>query len=61
VVPQLDNTLANGKALPAGSAWTWTGDLTVPAAGSYWINLGLLGRGRIHQPGRQADRRHRVH
>ena len=45
VVPQLDNTLANGKALPAGSAWTWTGDLTVPAAGSYWINLGLLGAG----------------
>ena len=45
VVPQLDNTLANGKALPAGSAWTWTGDLTVPAAGSYWINPGLFGAG----------------
>ena len=40
VVPQLDNTLSNGQALPAGSAWTWTGDLTVsgrPAAtGSTW-------------------------
>ena len=45
VVPQLDNTRSNGQALPAGPAWTWTGDLTVPAAGSYWINLGLLGAG----------------
>ena len=42
---QLDNTLSNGQALPAGSAWTWTGDLTAPVAGRYWINLGLLGAG----------------
>ena len=45
VVPQLDNTTSNGQALPAGSAWTWTGSLSVPAAGSYWVNLGLLGAG----------------
>ena len=45
VVPQLDSTVAGGQPLPAGSSWTWTGDLTVPAAGSYWINLGLLGAG----------------
>jgi beta-glucosidase len=45
VVPQLDNTIANGQPLPAGSSWTWTGDLNVPSAGSYWINLGLLGAG----------------
>jgi beta-glucosidase len=45
VVPQLDNTSANGQALPAGAKATWTGDLTVPAAGSYWINLALLGAG----------------
>ena len=45
VVPQLDNTLSGGQALPAGSAWTWSGDLNVPVAGSYWINLGLLGAG----------------
>jgi beta-glucosidase len=45
VVPQLDNTNSNGQALPAGSAWTWTGDLSVPVSGSYWINLGLLGAG----------------
>jgi beta-glucosidase len=45
VVAQLDNTRSNGQALPAGSAFSWTGDLTVPSAGSYWINLGLLGAG----------------
>jgi beta-glucosidase len=45
VVPQLDNTTASGQALPAGSTWTWTGDLTVATAGSYWVNLGLLGAG----------------
>lgn len=45
VVSQLDSTRSNGQALPAGSAYTWTGDLNVPAAGSYWINLGLLGAG----------------
>ena len=45
VAAQLDNTRSNGQALAAGSSWTWTGDLNVPAAGSYWINLGLLGAG----------------
>jgi beta-glucosidase len=45
VVPQLDNTRSSGQALPAGSAYTWTGDLNVPVAGRYWINLGLLGAG----------------
>jgi beta-glucosidase len=45
VVPQLANTLSNGRALPAGSSWTWTGDLNAPVTGSYWINLGLLGAG----------------
>jgi beta-glucosidase len=44
-VPQLDNTRSNGQALPAGGSWTWTGDLNAPVAGSYWINLGLLGAG----------------
>jgi beta-glucosidase len=45
VAAQLDNTRSNGQALAAGSSWTWTGDLNVPVAGSYWINLGLLGAG----------------
>jgi beta-glucosidase len=44
-VPQLDNTRSNSQALPAGGSWTWTGDLNAPVAGSYWINLGLLGAG----------------
>jgi beta-glucosidase len=43
VVSVLDNTTAHGNALPAGSAHTWTGQLTVPATGSYWINLALGG------------------
>jgi beta-glucosidase len=45
VVRQLNNTTSNRRALPAGGSWTWTGDLNAPVAGSYWINLGLLGAG----------------
>jgi len=45
VVPQLDSTVADGQPLPAGSSWTWTGNLTVPTAGRYWISLGMLGAG----------------
>jgi beta-glucosidase len=45
VTATLNNTDVNGNALPAGSSWTWTGDLNAPAAGSYWVNLGLLGAG----------------
>jgi len=44
---QVDSTLeftkAKGNALPAGSSHTWTGTLTAPEAGSYWINFGELG------------------
>jgi beta-glucosidase len=43
VDPQLDFTVANGKALPAGSSWKWTGTLTVPSAGAYLVNLQLMG------------------
>ena len=43
VDPQIDFTKANGKALPANTPATWTGTLTVPKAGSYWIYLQLLG------------------
>ena len=51
---QLDNTRSNGQALAAGSSYTWTGDLNVPVAGSYWINLGLLGAGgSISMDGKQ--------
>ena len=40
---QIDFTTGNGKALPAGSSWQWTGTLTVPSAGSYMIDLQMLG------------------
>ncbi|MBV8437365.1 MAG: beta-glucosidase, partial [Silvibacterium sp.] len=39
----LDFTQSNGKALPPNTTATWTGDLTVPAAGSYWLYLQVLG------------------
>jgi beta-glucosidase len=43
VSAQVDFTEANGKALPAGTSWKWAGTLTVPSAGSYLVNLQLLG------------------
>jgi beta-glucosidase len=39
----LEFTTAKHTALPAGSSHTWTGTLTAPEAGSYWINFGELG------------------
>ncbi|RZS79375.1 beta-glucosidase [Motilibacter rhizosphaerae] len=39
----LDFTTAKGNALPAGSADTWTGTLTVPATGTYWLDIQALG------------------
>lgn len=32
-----------GNALPAGTAATWAGSLTVPSGGSYWLNIQALG------------------
>ena len=43
VVSVLDNTAAGHDALPAGSGHTWTGELTVPATGTYSIGLGTGG------------------
>jgi len=43
VVSVLDNTLAGHDALTPGSGHTWTGELTVPATGTYWIGLGTGG------------------
>jgi len=43
VEAQLDDTKAAGKAMPAGSAWTWTGTLTPPSAGNYMLALQVLG------------------
>ena len=41
--PQIDFTRANGKSLPANTKLTWTGALTVPRDGEYWIYLESLG------------------
>jgi len=38
----IDFTKKSGTALPANAEMSWSGTLTVPAAGSYWINLQLL-------------------
>jgi beta-glucosidase len=50
----IDCTLANGRALAAGSAHRWSGSITVPADGVYEFNLQMLGgSGEIqldHQP-----------
>jgi beta-glucosidase len=43
VDPQLDFTHSNGGSLPAGSELSWTGTLTVPEEGEYWLNIQSLG------------------
>jgi beta-glucosidase len=40
---RLDFTRAGGNALPAGSAFTWSGSLTVPSSGSYRLYVQSLG------------------
>lgn len=40
---QIDFAVSSGSALPANSAYTWTGTLNVPRAGSYWLYLQNLG------------------
>jgi beta-glucosidase len=40
---QIAFSRARGTALPAGSAHSWTGTLTAPESGTYWINFGELG------------------
>ena len=39
----LDFTAQSHSALPANSSASWRGDLTVPADGSYWLYLQVLG------------------
>lgn len=44
----LDFTRSNGKALPGNTTASWTGELSVPQDGVYWLYLQVLGgRGRI--------------
>jgi beta-glucosidase len=42
---QVDEQLdfSQGAALPAGSNNTWTGTLSVPSSGNYWLNIQALG------------------
>jgi beta-glucosidase len=43
----LDFTAKNGNALPANSTPTWSGTLTPPHAGTYWIYLQALGTNAV--------------
>ena len=43
VAGQIDDTTAAGSSLPAGSSYQWSGTLTVPATGSYWLDIQSLG------------------
>ncbi len=53
----LDFTNSNGRALPANTTARWTGDLTVPSAGDYWLYLQVLGgRGTISVDGKELGR-----
>ena len=53
----LDFTAKNGKALPANTAAHWHGTLTVPADGTYWLYLQVLGaRGTFSIDGKDIGR-----
>ncbi|HEY5464181.1 MAG TPA: glycoside hydrolase family 3 C-terminal domain-containing protein [Hanamia sp.] len=43
IVSQINNTSSKGNALGVGSSYKWTGTLTVPTTGSYWLNIQSLG------------------
>ncbi|MHA3700885.1 beta-glucosidase [Jatrophihabitans sp. YIM 134969] len=43
VARTLDFTTARGNTLPVGAHATWTGTLTAPRAGEYWLNIQALG------------------
>ncbi|MFK0154709.1 beta-glucosidase [Streptomyces sp. NPDC090493] len=41
--PTLDFTTAGGDALAAGTTASWSGTLTAPTTGDYWLNIQSLG------------------
>ena len=54
---QLDFTTANGRALEANAAINWTGEITVPVTGDYWLYLQVLGgRGTLSVDGKPLSR-----
>ncbi len=40
---QIDFTHSNQQSLPPNADYTWTGTLTIPSAGNYWLYLQALG------------------
>jgi beta-glucosidase len=53
----LDFTKGNGKALAPDSKTSWTGELTVPSEGDYWLYLQALGtRAKISVDGKELGR-----
>ena len=55
VDPSIDFTKKSGSPLPANTLATWTGTLTVPSAGSYWVYLQLLGAaGKVSIDGKRV-------
>jgi beta-glucosidase len=53
----LDFTHTNGKSLPANTAASWKGELTVSADGEYWLYLQAIGtRGTISVDGKEIGR-----
>ena len=57
VDPILDFTQTNHSALPPDSAISWTGELSVPADGEYWLYLQAIGaRGRVLVDGKELGR-----
>ena len=53
----LDFTRSKGNALAADTSATWTGELSVPTAGSYWLYLQVLGgRGMLTIDGKEIGR-----
>ena len=53
----LNFTHSNGKALLADGTHTWTGTLTVPSEGDYWLYLQVLGaRGSLSVDGKPVGR-----
>jgi beta-glucosidase len=52
----IDFTHSNAQSLPANSTVTWTGTLSVPGDGSYWLYLQVLGaRGKLFIDGKPVS------
>ena len=53
----LDFTNTKHSALPANTEATWKGEISVPADGSYWLYLQIMGaRGILHIDGKEVGR-----